>query len=579
MPRHDSENSAEGHVFSRIGCALRVSLASGYGARQLRTDILAGLVVGVVALPLAMALAIASGVPPQHGLYTSIVAGALIALCGGSRVCVSGATAAFVVLLVPISAHYGIGGLLLASMMSGLILCGLGIARLGRLIQFIPHPVTTGFTAGIGVVIAGMQLKDFLGLRPESDPAHFTERIVAYAQALPTVHGSEVAIGTFTLIVLVLWPRFVRSIPAPLVGLAAASVAAFVLAHTVAGFEVATIGSRFGGIPHALPAFDWPWNLPGADGTPIGCSMSTLRALLPPAIAMAMLGAIVSLMCAVVADGIAGTRHDPDAELFAQGLGNVVAPLFGGIAAAGAIARTTTGIRAGARSPISAFSHAAFVLLAVLAVAPILAHLPMAAMAALLLLVAWNMADMPHFFHIVRVAPKGDVAVLLTCFVLTVAVDMTVAVSAGVVLASLLFMKRMSEMFHAAPEETRHAGTLDPMLDDVIVYVIRGPLFFGAADKAVGALTRVKSKTRAVILKMDDVPVMDVTGLVALESAIQRLRKAGIFVAIAGVQAQPRSVMERGGIRTDANWIVVCDSDEQALALVTAKLNPKPPRA
>jgi len=256
-----------------------------------------------------------------------------------------------------------------------------------------------------------------------------------------------------------------------------------------------------------------------------------------------------------------------------------VAPLFGGIAAAGAIARTTTGIRAGARSPISAFSHAVFVLLAVLAVAPILAHLPMAAMAALLLLVAWNMADMPHFFHIVRVAPKGDVAVLLTCFVLTVAVDMTVAVSAGVVLASLLFMKRMSEMFHAAPEETRHAGTLDPMLDDVIVYVIRGPLFFGAADKAVGALTRVKSKTRAVILKMDDVPVMDVTGLVALESAIQRLRKAGIFVAIAGVQAQPRSVMERGGIRTDANWIVVCDSDEQALALVTAKLNPKPPRA
>lgn len=577
MPRHDSENAAEGNVFSRVGCALRVSLAAGYGMRELRIDAVAGLVVGIVALPLAMALAIASGVPPQHGLYTSIVAGALIALCGGSRVCVSGATAAFVVLLVPISAHYGIGGLLLASMMSGLILCGLGIARLGRLIQFIPHPVTTGFTAGIGVVIAGMQLKDFFGLRPETDPAHFTERMVAYAHVLPTAQMWEIALGVFTLFVLVLWPRFVRSIPAPLVGLAAASVVAYVLERNVPGFEVATIGSRFGGIPHALPTFDWPWNLPGADGLPIGHSMVTLRALLSPAIAMAMLGAIVSLMCAVAADGIAGTRHDPDAELFAQGLGNVVAPLFGGIAAAGAIARTTTGIRAGARSPIAAVAHAVFVLLAVLALAPVLAHLPMAAMAALLLLVAWNMADVRHFAHIVRVAPKGDVAVLMTCFVLTVAIDMTVAVSAGVVLAALLFMKRMSEMFHAAPDETRHAGTLDPTLEDVIVYVIRGPLFFGAADKAVGALTRVKSKTRAVILRMDDVPVMDVTGLVALESAIQRLRKAGIFVAIAGVQAQPREVLERGGIRTDPEWIAVCSSDEEALARVTAKLKPVQP--
>jgi SulP family sulfate permease len=572
MPRHDSDITPGGSVLARLGCALRVSLAKDYGARDLQRDVLAGLVVGVVALPLAMALAIASGVPPQHGVYTSIIAGALIAACGGSRVSVSGPTAAFVVLLVPVSARFGLGGLLIASLIAGVILCGLGIARLGRLIQFIPHPVTTGFTAGIGVVIAGLQVKDFLGLRPETNPEHFTEKMVEYARALPTVHWPELAVGAFTLALLLLWPRITKRIPSPLVAVGLATIVAWWLARNVVGFDVATIGSRFGGIPRSPPVFEWPWNMPGADGQPIGLSFDTLRLLMSPAIAIAALGAIESLLCAVVADGMAGTRHDSDVELVAQGLGNVVAPFFGGFAATGAIARTATGVKAGARSPVAAITHALFVLVAVLALAPVLAHLPMAALAALLLLVAWNMSDARHFVHVVRVAPKSDVAVLLTCFFLTVVFDMTIAVTVGVLLAALLFMKRMSEMFHVVPDDSRRAGSLAPTLEGVVVYEIRGPLFFGAAEKAVGALTRVQSKTRAVILRMDDVPVMDVTGLVALESAIRRLQKAGIFVAIAGVQAQPRSVLEKGGVVSDPRWIAVCESDEEALARVTAHL-------
>lgn len=577
MPRRDSEAAVEKSVLSRLGCALRVSLSRGYGARELRTDVLAGLVVGVVALPLAMALAIASGVPPQHGLYTSIVAGALIAVTGGSRVSVSGPTAAFVVLLVPISARYGVGGLMLASLMAGVILCGLGIAKLGRLIQFIPHPVTTGFTAGIGVVIAGLQIKDFLGLRPESNPEHFTEKMIVYARALPTTHAWELAIGVFTLVVLLVWPRIMKKVPSPLVAVGLATALAYWLSRNVEGFEVATIGSRFGGIPRTPPTFLWPWDAPGADGLPLGLSFQTLRALMSPAIAIAALGAIESLLCAVVADGMAGTRHDPDVELLAQGLGNIVAPMFGGFAATGAIARTATGVRAGARSPISAVTHALFVLIAVIALAPILSWLPMAALAALLLLVAWNMSDARHFVYVLKVAPKGDVAVLLTCFFLTVVFDMTIAVSAGVVLAALIFMRRMSEMFHAGFDETQHAQTLGPTLEGVVVYQIRGPLFFGAAEKAVTALTRVRSKTRAVILEMDDVPVMDVTGLVALESAVQRLHAAGIFVAIAGVQPQPMSVLAKSSLRPDPARLAICQSDEEALARVTGHLNSSSP--
>jgi SulP family sulfate permease len=556
-PRHEPETDRGPAL--RLATGLIDRWREGYGAADLRADLMAGAVVGVVALPLAMALAIASGVPPQHGLYTSIVAGAIIALLSGSRFNVSGPTAAFVVVLAPIAIQHGLGGLLLATLMAGVILIAMGVLRLGRLIQFIPHPVTTGFTAGIAVVIATLQVKDFLGLTVEKMPEHWIERIAALATAVPTTHMPDLLVGAGTLALLFLWPRITRRIPGPLVALSLAGLGAWLLHAYWPQWSVATIGSRFSyesggvshpGIPQMPPRLLLPWLLPGGNGGALSLSLQTFRELIGPALAIAMLGAIESLLCAVVADGIAGTKHDPDAELIAQGAGNIVAPFFGGIAATGAIARTATSIRAGARSPIASLAHAIFVLAAVLALAPVLAWLPMAAMAALLLVVAWNMCEARHFAHIVRVAPRSDVAVLLTCFSLTVVFDMVVAVSVGIVLAALLFMRRMAEVAGAHVVDGEHHRFKD-VPPDVIVYEITGPLFFGAAEKAAMAIgaTGGRGRVRAVILDMEDVPAMDVTGLVALESAIGKLRSMGVTVLLAGVQRQPREVLWRGGFR------------------------------
>lgn len=328
--------------------ALREALAEGYTSAQLRADAMAGAVVGVVALPLSMALAIATGVPPQHGLNTAVVAGGLVALLGGSRVQVTGPTAAFVVVLAPIVSRFGLGGLLLATLMAGVLLIAMGVARMGRLIEFVPYPVTTGFTAGIAIVIGTLQVKDFLGLSVPQMPEHYLERVAALARAVPSTRAGDFGIGLLTLAVLVLFPRLSRRVPAPLVGLAAAGLAAALLSRLLDGFHVATVASAFhGGIPQAPPQPLLPWRTPGADGQPLLLSWGLFRALAPSAFAIAMLGAIESLLSAVVADGMTGRRHDPDAELFAQGVGNVVAPFFGGIAATGAIARTATNIRSG----------------------------------------------------------------------------------------------------------------------------------------------------------------------------------------------------------------------------------------
>lgn len=534
---------------ARPAAALRDTFAQGYTLADLRADVLAGVVVGIVALPLSMALAIASGVAPQHGLYTAIVAGGLTAVLGGSRMQVSGPTAAFVVLLAPVSAKYGIGGLMAASMMAGLILVALGALRMGRLISFIPHPVTTGFTAGIAVVIATLQLRDFLGLTVEKMPDHYLERAHALFSALPTLRWPDLAIGVFTLAVLLLWPKVTAKVPAPLVALVAASAAAAGLSAAFPELAVATIGSRFvGGIPQVPPLPMIPWNMPGPDGQPLGLSMQVARELLPSAFAIAMLGAIESLLSAVVADGMAGTRHDPDAELLAQGVGNVVAPFFGGFASTGAIARTATNIRAGGRSPFASLTHAVFVLLAVVLLAPALAWLPMAALAALLLLVAKNMSEYRHFVHVLRVAPKSDIAVLLACFVLTVLFDMVVAVSAGMMLAAILFMRRMAEISGAQLAEGEHPVSHVPLPKGVLLYQINGPLFFGAAQKAMSSLDAISSRGNAVVFDMTRVPAMDATGLVNLESALQRLDQEGVEVVLAGVQPQPRRLLRQAGV-------------------------------
>lgn len=577
--RYESAISVLPHLQLRLGGALRKSLRAGYTAQHLKTDVLAGLVVGIVALPLSMALAIASGVPPQHGLYTAIIAGALIAALGGSATQVSGPTAAFVVVLVPISAKYGVGGLLLATCLAGLILMVMGLARLGRLIQFVPHPVTTGFTAGIGVVIATLQLKDFLGLRVAHMPEHYFDKVEALATALPTARWPDLLIGAGTLAILVLWPRITKRVPGPLVALALATVGAYALGRVMPGFSVDTIGTRFSyvsdgvthpGIPRLPPLPVAPWSMPGPGGAPVGISFKLVRDLLPSAFAIAMLGAIESLLSAVVADGMAGTKHDPDGELVAQGLGNLVAPFFGGFAATGAIARTATNIRSGGRSPVAAMVHAAFVLGAVVLLAPILAYLPMASLAALLLVVAYNMSELKHFAHVMRVAPKSDVAVQLTCFTLTVAFDMVVSVTAGVLLAAVLFMRRMAEISGTKLvdfEAHDHGGLRQPLPRGVVLYDIAGPLFFGAAQAAMSALDHIAEGTRVVILDLEDVPAMDATGLVNLESALDRLHEDKTFVILACVQPQPARVLLKAEIAEEAGHLAFCATLEAAVAL------------
>jgi SulP family sulfate permease len=566
-PGRRSEPETEGARLPRPASALRRAWARGYGLADLRADSLAGCVVGVVALPLSMALAIASGVAPQYGLYTAIVAGALIALLGGSAVQVSGPTAAFVVLLAPVAARFGPRGLMLATAMAGVLLIVMGLARLGRLIHFVPYPVTSGFTLGIATVIAILQLRDFFGLAPASGAnahTHVLDRLSSVFGSLPQARGVDCAIGAATLALLLAWPyaarwlrwRWVAVVPAPLVAIGLATVAAAVLSSAGAAWTPATVGSRFtfdlnGSIGHGVPRLPPLPMLPWPDE---GLSWELLRALLPSAFAIAMLGAIESLLSAVVADGMqvggeVREPHDPDGELLAQGTGNLLAPFFGGFAATGAIARTATNVRSGARSPIAAVVHSAFLLAAVLALAPALSYLPMAALAALLLMVAWNMADPAHVARLLRIAPTSDRVLLVTCFLLTVLFDMVVAVSVGVVLGALLFMRRMAEVAGIESIEPGAPELRVALPRGVAVYRVAGPLFFGATQKALAALQRWEKGTRAVVLDLSAVPALDATGLVSLESAAERLRHGGVRLILAGLRGQPLRAALRAGLR------------------------------
>ena len=552
----------------RWGAALRDSLARGYDTKAFRSDVMAGAVVAIVALPLSMALAIATGVPPQHGLYTAIIGGFVVALLGGSRFQVTGPTAAFVVVLAPIATRHGLSGLLIAGFIAGLLLVGMGLARMGRLVEFIPHPVTTGFTAGIATVIFVLQLKDAFGLHVAHMPEGFPERVLALWQARSSLQWIELSLAVLTLALLVGIPRLTTRVPAPLVAVGLITLISLPLAHFFPVLAVDTVGSRFQtmidgelvrGIPRALPQPRWPWG----DGAP---SLAMVRDLLPEAFAIAMLGAIESLLSAVIADGMKGTRHDPNAELVALGVGNMLAPCFGGIAATGALARTATNVRSGAVSPIAAASHALFVLLAVLAAAPLVAYIPMAALAALLMLVAWNMADLRHVAHILKVAPRSDVVVMLSCFGLTVIFDMVVAVTAGVIFAALLFMRRMAELtqtriFQGGPAESRNFE----VPKRVALYEIAGPLFFGAASRGMAALDALHEDVHVVILDLSRVPVIDATGLVALESALDRLSHKKRFAIIAGPLPEPRDVFDRASLERHHDNIVVSRSVHDAL--------------
>jgi sulfate permease, SulP family len=570
--------------------AFRQSIREGYSRVNFKNDLLSGVVVGVVALPLSMALAIAVNAPPQMGLYTAIVAGLAVALLGGSRCQVTGPTAAFIPILLPICLNQGLGGLLMAGMMAGVILIAMGLFRLGRLIEYIPHPVTTGFTAGIAVVIATIQIKDLLGLKLARNSDHFFERIHDMWVARGSANGWEFLIGALTLAILVLFPKLVtRRIPAPLVALPVAAFSAWLLSRSIPQFHVTTIDSKFNGIPQIPPLLTQPWSLLGAKGQPFRFSIDTFQALIPGAFAIALLGAIESLLSAVVADGMAGTRHDPDSELIGLGIGNILCPFFGGIPATGALARTATNVRNGGRSPVASMVHAVTVLVAILAAAPLIGYLPMAALGALLLLVAWNMAELKPFIHILKVAPRNDVAVLLVCFGLTVVVDMVYGVFIGILLAALLFMRRMIRLTKTRILSGSHPELPRAVPEGVFVYHIDGPLFFGAAQKAMGTMNVIADKARVVVLRMEDIPDIDATGLVALESALGQLEKQKVLTILSGVEPQPRKLMRDARIkerftalRIRPDLMSALESAEKHLAIRAAaeaasRAHPQPP--
>ncbi|HZJ93817.1 MAG TPA: C4-dicarboxylic acid transporter DauA [Thiopseudomonas sp.] len=560
--------------------ALRETFAVGYTFKTLRSDMSAGLTIGIIAIPLAMALAIAVGVPPQHGLYTVLIGGSIIALTGGSRFNVSGPTAAFVVILLPITQQFGVGGLLLCTAMAGIILIIMAFLRAGALLQFIPYPVTLGFTAGIGVVIATLQIKDAFGLENIGPAANYVEQISALTHALPSIHMGDTIVAAASLAVLIIWPRFVPKIPGHLVALTVGSFLGLALNN--ADISVATLGDRFSytvdgvdfpGIPPFLPTFLLPWELSGPDGKPLVLSFELFRQLLAPAFAIAMLGAIESLLCAVVADGMAGTKHDPNGELLGQGIGNILAPMFGGITATAAIARSAANVRAGAFSPIAAIIHAGVVLLAMVFLAPLFSHLPMAALAALLLMVAWNMSEPKHVIHTLRIAPRNDVLILLTCLSLTVLFDMVLAVGVGLLLAAGLFIKSMSDLTDTESVASNEHEIPD-LPDSVAVYAIRGPLFFGAAEKALSVLRKFNPEIRVVIIDMRAVPMLDMTALAALSNVLIDYQKNDIGIIFLGASAKVRHKMRRAGISLANNKFSYVSSPTMAQVRALGWLKP-----
>ncbi|MDK3006763.1 C4-dicarboxylic acid transporter DauA [Providencia rettgeri] len=516
-----------------------------YTVARLVKDLIAGITVGIIAIPLAMALAIASGVPPQYGLYTAAIAGVIIAITGGSRYSVSGPTAAFVVILYPVSQQFGLSGLLVATLMSGIILLAMGFARFGKFIEYIPVSVTLGFTSGIAITIATMQIKDFFGLQMEHVPENYVDKLIAIGNTFPTLQYSDTLIGLSTLLVLIFWPKLKLAFPGHLPALVVGTIVMWVL--SLFGQEVATIGSEFSyllpdgtegnGIPPILPQFILPWELPGS--SPISWGMIT--ALMPAAFSMAILGAIESLLCAVVLDNMTGKKHHSNSELIGQGIGNIAAPFFGGITATAAIARSAANVRAGATSPISAVIHSILVILTLLVLAPMLSYLPLAAMSALLLIVAWNMSAAGKVMYLIKRAPKDDIIVLVLCMSLTVLFDMVIAITVGIVLASLLFMRRIANMTRS----TQLAETDEEK--SRLVVRINGPLFFAAAERIFDEL-RVKSEGyESIIMQWDAVPVLDAGGLEAFEKFIEAVQK-DTHILVCDIPFQPLKTLARAKV-------------------------------
>jgi SulP family sulfate permease len=533
---------------------LVTTIEQGYTRSQLMSDVVAGVIVGVVALPLSLAFAIASGVAPSRGIATAIVGGLIVAVAGGSRVQIAGPTGAFVVIVYGVVQKYGVDGLLVATLLAGVMMVVLGLAKLGGAIKFVPQPVVTGFTSGIAVIIASSQVKDALGLRMGAVPADFIDKWPAFARVIGTTSWSALALTAATVAILVFWPRVSRRVPSPFVALVVTTLAVPLL-H----LPVDTIGTRFGAIDLRLPM---PV-LPHVD-------TAMLRTLLGPALTIALLGSIESLLSAVVADGMIGGRHRSNMELVAQGFANIASPFFGGLPATGAIARTATNVKNGGRTPIAGIVHALTVVAIAYGFGQYAAMVPLATLAGILLIVAYGMSEWRSFLAGLK-APRSDAAVLLVTFSLTVLVDLTIALEVGMVLAAFLFMRRMADVTtvraasrdageddddgDVASDAARYAARRE-VPSDVEVFDISGPFFFGAAEKFKEALGQVAQKPRAIILRMDGVPVIDATGIHLLRDLAERARHDGTVLLLADVAVQPRQALGRAsvGLELELSW-------------------------
>ena len=546
-----------------------VDALRGYSAKDLAPDLIAGVTVGIVALPLAMAFAIASGVKPEAGIFTAVIAGFIVSALGGTKVSIGGPTGAFIVILYGIGAKYGFDNLLICTIMAGGLLVTMGVARMGTMIKFIPYPVTMGFTSGIAVLIFSTQIKDFLGLQIEKVPSEFVEKMRVLLEHVGTVQWPTAVLAAASLAIILFWPRkWQRRVPGSIAALALGTVA-------VAWFNlpVETIGSKFGGIPQGLPHPHLPV-----------LAWDNIQHLFQPAMTIALLAAIESLLCAVVADGMVDDRHDANQELIAQGLANIVCPLFGGIAATGAIARTATNVKSGARTPVAGIVHAVTLLAIILVAAPLAKFIPLATLSAVLVNVAIHMGEW-HNFSRLRKWPICDSAVFLSAFALTVAVDLTVAVEIGMVLAAILFIKRSSEttQIMAVDESTETEGSQHSLVGKevpagVMIYRMMGAFFFGAVDKLETMLKREKREPEVLILRMRKVVAMDATGLNALEDLYEKMHRKGRHLVLSAPHTNPMMVMEKAGFIERLGRENVCPHIDAALARAREILGLPPAR-
>ncbi|MDI7741457.1 sulfate permease [Lysinibacillus fusiformis] len=518
----------------------------GYSFDYFKKDLLSGTIVGIVAVPLAMSFAIASGVKPEYGIYTAVIAGILISLLGGSKYQIGGPTGAFVPILLGIVISYGYENLLLAGVMAGIMLVLMGLFKLGALIKYIPRPVTIGFTAGIAVIIFTGQVANFLGLRDIEQHERFIDNMKEIANHLHTINGYSILVALICFAVMLLTPKVLPKVPGALVGIV---VSAVVTVLFLSG-HVATIGSTYGAIPNKLPEFGIP-----------EITFDKVTMLLGPAFVIAMLGGIESLLSAVVADGMTNSKHNSNKELVGQGIANIVTPLFGGIPATGAIARTATNIKSGAVSPMSGIIHGIFVLLTLLVLAPLTVHIPLASLAPVLMMVAWNMSERKHFAHILKLK-SGDSLVLVITFLLTVFTSLTVAVEVGLLLAVVLFAKRMSEMLVVSKVLPDHLGDDGKVNSQVVspghdcpqisIYTVEGPLFFGAAQTfEQSILSSINSKPLVLVLRLGKVPFIDTTGEEYFRNILRDFKSRGGVILVTGVQSDLKKILDQTGLTAE----------------------------